>query len=286
MRRLAIEEIAPYCGNDTARVQMEGAPVSLSPERSQSLALVLHELATNSAKYGALSVPEGRLAVRWSLDRGVLTFNWEEAGGPPVTEPSSHGFGTKIMNASIKHQIGGNVAWDWRPSGLHCTLQIPMAAGDASELPAAEQAKNLLHLPSGTMKRILLVEDEAMIGIMMRELLSEYGMFVVGPCCSVQEALREATADFDGAFLDLNLSGEFVYPVAKLLEQRNIPFTFVTGYGAESLDRRFDGVQVLQKPVTRENLEVQLAKMLGASFEPRAGSQPAAHDPPQSLRLA
>jgi CheY-like chemotaxis protein len=161
-----------------------------------------------------------------------------------------------------------------------------MAAVDLSELPGAEQAKNLLHLPSGTMKRILLVEDEAMIGIMMRELLSEYGMFVVGPCCSVQEALREAAADFDGAFLDLNLAGEFVYPVAALLEQRNIPFTFVTGYGAESLDRRYDGVPVLQKPVTRENLEVQLAKMLGPSFEPRAGNQPAAHDSPQSLRMA
>jgi PAS domain S-box-containing protein len=283
VRRLAMEEIAPYCGSDPARMQMEGAPVSLSPERSQSLALVLHELATNSAKYGALSVPEGRLAVRWSVDCGVLTFNWEEAGGPPVTAPGSHGFGTKIMNASIKHQIGGNVAWDWRPSGLHCTLQIPMAASDASELPSAQQARNLLHLPSGTMKRILLVEDEAMIGIMMREMLSEYGMFVVGPCCSVKEALTEATADFDGAFLDLNLSGEFVYPVAALLKERNIPFVFVTGYGAESLDRRFEEVPVLQKPVTRENLEAQLTKMVGSAIEPR---RQAPHDPPQSLRTA
>lgn len=158
-----------------------------------------------------------------------------------------------------------------------------MAASDASGLGSVEQAKNLLHLPSGTMKRILLVEDEAMIGIMMRELLSEYGMFVVGPCCSLQEALRESTGDFDGAFLDLNLSGEFVYPLAERLQERNIPFAFVTGYGAESIERRFEGVPVLQKPVTRENLELQLSKLLGTPVEPR---RPAAQDPPQSLRTA
>jgi CheY-like chemotaxis protein len=251
----------------------------LSPERSQSLALVLHELATNSAKYGALSTPEGILTIRWSIETGMLNLRWEESGGPPVTTPSSHGFGTKIMNASIKHQIGGNVAWDWRTSGLHCTLQIPLGR-DGATGDAGQQAKNLVHLPSGTMKRILLVEDEAMIGMMMRELLSDYGMFVVGPCCSLNEALAEAAGDFDGAFLDLNLSGEFVYPVAERLRERNIPFAFVTGYDGATLDRRFDGVPILQKPITRECLELQLNGMLGTPVP--ATQREATIDPPSA----
>jgi CheY-like chemotaxis protein len=268
------EEVAPYRGNDPARVQVDGPSVSLSPERSQSLALVLHELATNSVKYGALSVPEGNLAVRWSVVDGTLTLYWTEAGGPPVVPPKSHGFGTKIMNASIKHQIGGNVAWDWRPTGLECTLQIPMG-GDSAGQPT--EPKNLVHLPSGMMKRILLVEDEAMIGIMMRELLTEYGMFVVGPCCSLQEAMSEATGEFDGAILDLNLAGEFVYPVAALLSSRNIPFIFVTGYGDESVDARFTGSPILHKPITRESLETHLSSMFGAAVE-----RPPSSDTPET----
>jgi PAS domain S-box-containing protein len=284
--RLVAEEVAPYRNADVARVSMNGPSVSLSPERSQSLALVLHELATNSAKYGALSVPEGALAIRWSHESDSLVVDWEETGGPPVKPPSAQGFGTKIMNASIKHQIGGNVAWDWRPSGLHCRLQIPMVDDDVGRARSTQQAKNLVRLPSGTMKRVLLVEDEAMIGIMMRELLSEYGMFVVGPCCSLKEALAEASAEFDAAFLDLNLGGELVYPVAASLAERGIPFVFVTGYGRESIDQGFEQVPILQKPVTRENLEKQLAGMLGLSLGPAAQMQQAPHDPPPSARMA
>src|SRR3974377_1486493 len=209
-----------------------------------------------------MSTPEGILGIRWSAETGTLNLHWEESGGPPVTPPSSLGFGTKIMNASIKHQIGGNVAWDWRTSGLHCTLQIPLRRDGPPGFDAAQQTRNLVQLPSGTMKRILLVEDEAMIGMMMRELLSDYGIFVVGPCCTLNEALAEAAGDFEGAFLDLNLSGDFVYPVAERLRERNIPFAFVTGYDGATLDRRFEGVPILQKQITRERLELQLHTLL------------------------
>jgi len=283
VRRLVMEEIAPYRNADPKRVRIEGPPLSLSPERSQSLALVLHELATNSAKYGALSTPEGILGIRWSAETGTLNLHWEESGGPSVTSPSARGFGTKIINASIKHQIGGNVAWEWRTSGLHCTLQIPLDCEGPSAFDAVRQTQNLVHLPSGTMKRILLVEDEAMIGMMMRELLSDYGMFVVGPCCTLNEALAEAAGDFEGAFLDLNLSGEFVYPVAERLRERNIPFAFVTGYDGATLDRRFEGVPILQKPITRESLQLQLNTMLGA---PVAPDQSPAHESPQPVRTS
>src|SRR6185437_2404498 len=123
--RLVDEELAPY-RTGGGRISISGTSVLLPPDRAQNLALVLHELATNSAKYGALSAPDGRLAIRWSIEAGALTLYWEESGGPAVIAPNAHGFGTKIINASIKGQVGGNVAWDWRPSGLHCMLQIPL----------------------------------------------------------------------------------------------------------------------------------------------------------------
>src|ERR1700742_1929014 len=163
--RLVGEELAPYRSGHVTRVQIDGPPVFLGPEKAQNLALALHELATNSAKYGALSDANGALAVAWQAQGGTLTLHWRETGGPAVVAPKTQGFGTKIMHASIKHQIGGDVMWDWRPSGLHCTLQIPIASsGELAEAATSRQDDNLVQLPSGALKRVLLAEDEAMIG--------------------------------------------------------------------------------------------------------------------------
>jgi CheY-like chemotaxis protein len=138
------------------------------------------------------------------------------------------------------------------------------------------------------MKRVLLAEDEAIIGMMMREFLLEYGLFVVGPCCTASEALAASSgSDFDCAILDLNLGGESVYPVATALAERKVPFAFVTGYGRESLDGRFADVPILQKPITRENLESCLRDMLNMpSSHAGEGSQPLDNTraPPSAMR--
>lgn len=262
--RLVEEEVAPYRGGEPSRVAIAGPAVFLSPEKAQNLALALHELATNSAKYGAMSATGGTLDVTWTLESGLLTLQWREAGGPPVKAPKAQGFGSKIMHASIKHQIGGNVVWDWNPAGLRCTLEIPTAGLDYAVHGARSQAENLVQLPAGAKKRILLAEDEAMVGMMMRELLTDCGVFVLGPCCSVKETIAAAEAELDGAILDLTLGGETIYPVAATLAARNVPFAFVTGYGRESLDKRFESRPILQKPITRESLEECVRAMLRA----------------------
>jgi CheY-like chemotaxis protein len=170
------------------------------------------------------------------------------------------------MNASIKHQIGGNVVWDWRSTGLHCTIQIPEASVAPKQEDALQNGQNLVQLPTGGMKRVLLVEDDAIIGMMMRELLTEHGLFVVGPCCSVREALAATGDDLDCAILDVHLGAEYVYPVASALQTLNVPFAFVSGYGRESIDSKFQDVYILQKPVTREGLERYLARVLGEGY--------------------
>ena len=138
LERLVGEELAPYRSGEVARVTIGGPAIFLSPEQAQNVALALHELATNSAKYGALSVATGRLDVSWKIERRMLTLQWQESGGPAVKAPATQGFGTKILNASIRHQIGGSVSWDWRATGLHCILQIPI---DSDGKPAAEVAE-------------------------------------------------------------------------------------------------------------------------------------------------
>jgi two-component sensor histidine kinase/CheY-like chemotaxis protein len=275
LERLAGEELAPYRSGEVSRVTIGGPAAFLSAEKAQNLALALHELATNSAKYGALSVATGRLDVSWKFEQGTLTLQWQESGGPDVQAPATQGFGTKIMNASIRHQIGGNVVWDWRPTGLHCILQIPADTdGRLAGETAVNAAENLVQFPSGVMQRVLLAEDEAIIGMMMREFLVDYGLFVVGPCCSVSEALAAADGEFNCAILDLNLGGEPVYAVASMLAERNVPFAFVTGYGRESLDGRFENAPILQKPITRESLESCLGAMLGLQRHGRPAGMP------------
>jgi CheY-like chemotaxis protein len=101
-----------------------------------------------------------------------------------------------------------------------------------------------------------LVEDEALVAMMIQESLVECGFQVVGPISSAAEALAKATHDhFDAAVLDINLGDGMVYPVADILATRGIPFVFVTGYDLESVDHRFSEIPILQKPIEREKLK-------------------------------
>jgi hypothetical protein len=99
--------------------------------------MVLHELATNAAKHGALSVPGGRVEVRWRAgggagDDGMLRLRWTEAGGPPVAgPPERRGFGTRVVEATVRGQLGGAVERRWEPSGLVVEVAVPLARVDA-----------------------------------------------------------------------------------------------------------------------------------------------------------
>jgi two-component sensor histidine kinase len=109
----------------------------LRPAAAQSLGVVLHELATNAVKYGALSHPSGLLDVRWHREGDWLEIRWSERDGPLVKVPDSSGFGSKIIRASIERQLHGTLVQDWRPEGLQCTIRI--SAREA--LGASEKAR-------------------------------------------------------------------------------------------------------------------------------------------------
>ena len=122
--RLVDEELAPYSTGD--QIASGGSNIQLQPATAQTLALALHELVTNSAKYGALSTLAGRLSIKWEIEADVLQMVWEERDGPAVEKPASRGFGTRSVIASIESQLGGQANFDWRSEGLVCRLSVPL----------------------------------------------------------------------------------------------------------------------------------------------------------------
>jgi two-component sensor histidine kinase/DNA-binding response OmpR family regulator len=279
---LVEEELNPYRSSDGDKIIAQGPAVSLRPVMAQTLALALHELATNAAKYGALSTAGGRVRLQWELQPDNLVLSWSETGGPATTPPSSQGFGTQIINASIRSQLGGQVMFDWLPDGLTCTLSVPHRAVEtAGNGPIGKENGRAAPSPcTAGAQRVLLVEDEVLIGLMMRDLLTEAGYAVSGPHSSIAPAISAAEdTRFDGAVLDINLGAELIYPVADVLAGQGVPFVFVTGYDEHSVDSRFADVPILQKPLDRRMLETifmtRLQNPAVASPRPHFVSPPA-----------
>ena len=129
LRELIEQEVAPYrAGTDAPdRVTLHGADVALAPGAAQPLAMALHELATNAAKYGALSRPGGHVALAWQVtEAGRLVLRWTETGGPTLDgPPARRGFGSSVIRNTVERQLGGRCLFEWRAEGLDCTLDLP-----------------------------------------------------------------------------------------------------------------------------------------------------------------
>jgi PAS domain S-box-containing protein len=121
---IAKQELAPYLDEQAARVHMEGPQIVLEPSAAQAVAVVLHELATNASKYGALSDMKGQIRLTWShAADGQLALRWTEFGGPSVTAPERRGFGSRLIEGTIG-QLGGQAGFDWRSEGLVCEIRL------------------------------------------------------------------------------------------------------------------------------------------------------------------
>lgn len=137
LSKLIEEELAPYSLG--GQIKLAGPEVQLPPATAQTLALALHELFTNSAKYGALSTRSGRLAIGWKAENDLLVLTWEETGGPLVRTPKSRGFGTRSLLASVESQLGGQAQFDWRSEGLLCRLDVPLTRKSAATSGAQDK---------------------------------------------------------------------------------------------------------------------------------------------------
>jgi two-component sensor histidine kinase len=126
LHSLVTEELAPYCSAGLSRADIIGPELALQPQSAQAIAMVLHELATNAVKYGALSVPSGRVRVEWSREETRLIVRWSETGGPPVRPPQRQGFGTRVINRVIQNGLEGELRFDWNSEGAACELIVPV----------------------------------------------------------------------------------------------------------------------------------------------------------------
>jgi two-component sensor histidine kinase len=118
-----------FCANDESAV-IEGPQVNLTAEATQPVSMVLHELATNAIKYGALSNDYGQVSVRWRMqssggDGGGLVLEWRETGGPPVAVPNVTGYGTSVIRDLVPYELGGAADYVFAPDGIRCKLEIP-----------------------------------------------------------------------------------------------------------------------------------------------------------------
>jgi CheY-like chemotaxis protein len=196
----------------------------------------------------------------------MLFLNWAESGGPKTVPPEKFGFGTKIISSLGSHR--GRTHFGWRPSGLNFTLELRYR--DRAEMLDKNASPDVVAVRPPGDSRLLLVEDELMVGLFMQDLLKTIGYRSTEPIGRLSEAIAAATNErFEGAILDMNLNGEIIYPLAELLTEQSVPFVFVTGYAPRSVDPRFIQVPILQKPILQDELAGTLQHVLATALAAR-----------------
>ncbi len=276
-------EMTAFLAADRDRVRVSGDDVLLDPDAFSTLALVLHELMTNAAKYGALVDSHG--SVDLTLTRtndAALRIDWREHGSAPVTAPKGRGFGTTVIERSIPFELQGEAELRFAETGVEASFRVPARYISTAPVrkPASSAAAAQPVLPAQPLSgRALVVEDNMIIALDATDILTELGADTVSTASRVADALRliEAQA-FDFALVDVNLGAETSAPVAKALRARGVPFVLATGYGAgDGLAKAFPGAPVLNKPYTKQAVQAQFNALLhggtggAAAASPRTG---------------
>lgn len=261
------------------RVICSGPMVILGAQPAIHLALVLHELATNARKYGGLSVPQGRLSVKWEVHSSgsrTLLLDWTESGGPQVSAPLTAGFGTTLIERTLQTH-SGEATVRYGVTGVTCKLRLPLGETARPEVEAALAALSIsAHAQvrgqtDGRIfegRRILIVEDEPLLAMELETNLNALGCKTLRSAATLNAA-KAAIGDSgcDAALVDVNLGGRQADELAVALTRKNIPFAFVTGYGREGLPAGFKEAAILSKPFAKEELLVVLAQLLQPSSD-------------------
>ena len=278
LEALIAAEAAAFASRPSS-IKAHGPALLLNPAAYSTMALVLHELVTNSIKYGSLSQPSGEVQIEWHRNNSRdLVFNWEDVKGPVVKPPTRKGFGTTIIERSVPYDLGGTAQARYEPEGARFQFVIPARhvvdakanAGPTFNLMSRLHDKRGLHQklpPPGILidKTVLLVEDSLIIALDVEDISARLGAKEVQTYATVQGALDAIDREKPSvAVLDINLGDANSFPVADRLAQLGVPFFFASGYGEQAaLPMEHRGREVVQKPYTLENVARALALLLG-----------------------
>ena len=262
-------EFEAYLGNKEGRANYRGPDAIVEPEALATLALVFHELTTNSAKYGALSDSRGSIDIEARSDEtGGLRLSWTERGGPAVKPPMRRGFGTTIIERSIPYELGGTAEVSYPISGVQGEFFVPsrhikefVENAPQTIKPQAKKTESAGARIEGT---VLVVEDNLIIALDTEEFLNELGAAKVLTASSVSEAMRIIESEeLSCAVLDLNLGAETSVEAAQVLREKRVPFVFATGYGETTdLLAGLESAPVLTKPYDKAALIGKLASAM------------------------
>jgi PAS domain S-box-containing protein len=266
LRVILQQELAPFIGAGSGRVVVSGPEIRLTADAVQPVSLILHELVTNAAKHGALSLPGGRLTVSWRPGEGsepALLLEWRETDGPPSGLAERRGFGTTLIEAS-SHQLSGQAVMERQPFGLIWRIELP--SGQYAPVAAADERApgegTAGVQPDLVGLTVLAVEDNAVTAMAMEADLRALGCQVTVSGTLDDAACQARSRRFDAAILDVDVAGQPIFPVADALRADGVPIVFATGFSSLSPEGDWDTVPVLEKPYTRADLARTLGELV------------------------
>ena len=285
-------ESKPYIEGRPKALTVVGPDFAFQPEYTPLVALVVHEMTTNAAKYGALSTETGVVNVELGRDEIGATLSWQERSGPAVDVPSDTGFGSLLIRQAVPFELGGTSEVCFEPDGLTARFQFPdrilrdidtrnnAEGGDAFGSSLASEK----HVPLID-STIMILEDNYMIAKDLSDNLRSLGYTDIEMVSNLEDA-RDllGTVPVGFAILDINLGRSTTsIEIARQLEEQRVPFFFITGYGEIAPLPTRTGLSVkmkLQKPVSLRELEVALNTLLAPTeTRPRRGGEAAGRAP-------
>jgi len=274
LRTLVNRVVEPYASGASGDIEVEGPEIVLQPRLVQSVGLVLHELASNAARHGALARKDGRVVISWDLGEGpTLDFTWSESGST-IGEQQPDGFGMFVIRSMLRAELKEKPEIAFSGDGMWFRFSLPLpqeekpaSAPSGRKPPASKHGPDLQEAPAAYLpasdRGVLIVEDSPLLSSIMQEAVETAGWPVVGIAGEVAEARRMVREEnFGVALLDLNLGDEIAGDVARDLKEKGVPYLIASAHRpADLLEPDLADAPFLPKPIDQRAL-VELLRVM------------------------